>query len=364
MNRKPAGAQPQDAEPNRTDSTPDPADWLTPFRQRAADLGFINAGIAPAVDSAGFTDLVKWIESGYAAGMQYFADRLDAYRHADGVMAGTKSIIVLAYPYPADADRTVADGQGSVARYAWPGADYHDTIHAKLKQLKRLVAEVAPQVSARGCIDTAPLLERELAQLAGLGWRGKNTLLLHRQLGSYFFLACFLVDVELPYDAPHHTSHCGTCTACLDACPTDAFPAPGVLDASRCISYLTIEHRGAIPIELRDGIGSWVFGCDVCQEVCPWNRKPARRSETPPEQRVLDRIDLVSLFEIVEETFRAQYRKSPFWRTRLRGMRRNAAIVLGNQGNPDALPALKRGADDEDEIVAEACRWAITKIVE
>ncbi|WP_372897532.1 QueG-associated DUF1730 domain-containing protein, partial [Stieleria sp.] len=138
------------------ESPPDPAGWLPLFRQRAAELGFINAGIAPAVDSAGFTDLVKWIESGCAAGMQYFADRLDAYRHADGVMAGTKSIIVLAYPYPADADQPCADGQGSVARYAWPGADYHDTIHAKLKQLQRLVAELAPNISTRGCIDTAP----------------------------------------------------------------------------------------------------------------------------------------------------------------------------------------------------------------
>ncbi|QEF99379.1 Epoxyqueuosine reductase [Stieleria maiorica] len=344
------------------ESNPDSGAWLPLFRQRAAELGFINAGIAPAVDSAGFTDLVRWIESGYAAGMNYFADRLDAYRHADGVMAGTKSIIVLAYPYPADSDPSTHDGRGRVARYAWPGIDYHDTIHHKLKQLKRLVADAAPEVSTRGCVDTAPLLERELAQLAGLGWRGKNTLLLNRHHGSYFFLACFLVDVELPYDAPHATDHCGTCTACLDACPTDAFPAPGVLDASRCISYLTIEHRESIPPELREGIGSWVFGCDVCQEVCPWNRKPSRRSQTAQEDRPLTDLDLLSFFAMDEETFRATYRKSPLWRTRLRGIRRNAAIVLGNQGAPSALPALQRGAADEDEMVAEACRWAIKKI--
>ncbi len=325
-----------------------PPDWLAPLRQRAAELGFVATGIAPAVTAEGFSELVRWIESGYAGEMHYFRDRLDAYRHPEGVLAGVKSILVFAYPYPAASNSAVNAGEGRVARYAWLGEDYHDVIHRKLKLLKKLIVQSEPTVRCRGCVDTAPLLERELAQLAGIGWRGKNTLLLNRQLGSYFFLASLLVDVELPYDVPHQASHCGTCTACLDACPTDAFPQPGVLDASRCISYLTIEHRNPIPDELRAGIGDWVFGCDVCQEVCPWNRKPARSHEGSDETSPLRRLSLVDLLQLDEPSFRARYRKTPLWRTRLRGMQRNAAIALGNRGDRGALAALRRLANHED----------------
>ncbi len=339
-----------------------PPEWLAALRQRAGELGFVATGIAPAVTAEGFSDLVRWIESGYAGEMAYFRDRLEAYRHPEGVLAGVKSIVVFAYPYPAVANARVGEGEGRVARYAWLGEDYHDVIHRKLKLLKKLIVQSDPNVNCRGCVDTAPLLERELAQLAGLGWRGKNTLLLNRRLGSYFFLACLLVDVELPYDAPHESSHCGTCTACLDACPTDAFPQPGVLDASRCISYLTIEHRDSIPDELRTGIGDWLFGCDVCQEVCPWNRKPARNREHADESLTLRKLALVDLLQMNEADFRRLYRKTPLWRTRLRGMRRNAAIALGNRGDRNALAALRRLVDHEDHVVAEACRWAIDRI--
>lgn len=319
-------------------------------------------GIAPAVTSAGFTDLIRWIESGYAGEMDYFRNRLEAYRHPDGVLKGVKSILVLAYPYPATPTSESCEGEGRVARYAWIGEDYHDIIHSKLKQLKTLILQSDPTIRCRGCIDTAPLMERELAQLAGLGWRGKNTLLLNRQLGSYFFLACLLVDVELPYDRPHHSSHCGTCTACLDACPTDAFPQAGVLDASRCISYLTIEHRNGIPQPLRQGIGDWMFGCDVCQEVCPWNRKPSRNVQPTSDDWPLRSLRLIDVLRLTEEDFRARFRKTPFWRTRLRGMQRNAAIVLGNRRDRSALNDLKRLIDSDDEMISEACRWAIEQI--
>lgn len=337
-------------------------DWLRPLLDEAEDLGFIAHGISPAVDSVGITNLVRWIENGYAAGMDYFENRLDAYRHPNGVMPGTKSILVLAYPYAPDRSGKPSAAEGRVARYAWDGVDYHDTLHTKLKRLKRLVSDRAPEVKLRGCVDTAPLMERELAVLAGLGWRGKNTLLLNKDHGSYFFLACLLFDVELPYSEPMQASHCGTCTACLDECPTNAFPEPGVMDASRCISYLTIEHRGEIPTELRSGIGDWAFGCDVCQEVCPWNRKPARNSTSNSEQRTLETIELTQFFEIDEEQFRKLYRKTPFWRTRLNGMKRNAAIVLGNQGSLNAIKFLQKGACDPDTVVAESCRWAIEEI--
>ena len=189
-----------------------------------------------------------------------------------------------------------------------------------------------PEARVRGVVDTAPLLEREFAQLAGLGWVGKNTLLINRHEGSWFFLAALLTDIELVYDASQETDHCGICRACLDACPTAAFPRPYVLDASRCISYLTIELRDAVPDELRPGIGEWVFGCDICQDVCPWNsRSPvSQHAEFLP---VGDRnpIDLIGLFDLDEAAFRERFRHTPLWRPRRRGILRNAAIVLGNR---------------------------------
>ncbi|MEO1525132.1 MAG: tRNA epoxyqueuosine(34) reductase QueG [Planctomycetota bacterium] len=349
---------------NAKTTTDETANWLSAFREQAASLGFPRVAVAPAVEATGFNQLVEWIESGYAAEMHYFANRLEAYRHPRGVMEGVKSILVLIYPYPADVTRTVKPAHGRVARYAWSGIDYHDTIHAKLKALRRWIEAESPGARVRGCVDTAPLLERELAELAGIGWRGKNTLLLHRELGSYFFLASLLVDFELPYDTPFSTSHCGTCTACLDACPTDAFPAAGVLDASRCISYWTIEHSGEIPESMREGIGDWAFGCDICQEVCPWNRKVTRRSETHATEKPFEQIDLIELFSLDDEAFRAKFRKSPFWRTRRRGMLRNAAIVLGNQRDASSLEPLSAACKDDDPIVAEACRWAVDQIRE
>lgn len=330
---------------------------LDSIRQAADDEGFLCCGVAPAVESAGFSNLVRWIDAGYDAEMHYFADRLEAYRHPAGVLEGAKSLVVLAYPYPMAAAPEVPAGEGRIARYAWPGSDYHDVIHPKLKRMCRIVREHHPEARVRGVVDTAPLMEREIAQLAGLGWRGKNTLLLSRTFGSYFFLACLLSDVELPADQPHQTDHCGTCTACLDACPTDAFPQPGVLDASRCISYLTIEHRGNIPHELRGQLGDWFFGCDICQEVCPWNRKPARRDEV--SEAAMASLELTSLFSISEEEFRARFRKTPLWRSRRRGILRNAAIVLGNQRDPAAIPALAGGLRDDEPLVRATAAWAL-----
>lgn len=359
------------------------------IRQAAAIEGFAACGIAHAVPSEGFADLVEWIQAGYAAGMSYFADRLDAYEHPNGVLPGAKSIVVLAMPYDCADPQQAVDSRGAssespsgptgrLARYTWRGTDYHDEIHPKLKRICRSIASRAPQAKARGVVDTAPLMEREVAQLAGLGWRGKNTLLLNRELGSYFFLACVLVDIELPADEPHAASHCGTCTACLDACPTDAFVGPHVLDASKCISYLTIESRDPIPLELRSEIGQWLFGCDVCQEVCPWNRKPTRRamlesdyqatqSSPPADEPNLNvlkpgHLELLPLFALSDEAFRQKFRKTPMWRTRRRGVLRNASIVLGNAAGRDALPVLRAAASDEDELVRESAQWAIGQI--
>ena len=333
---------------------------LDVLRRTASEEGFTLCGVTPAVDSPGFPHLVHWIEAGFAGAMSYFADRKEAYRNPSAVLPGSRSIIVLAYPYNAAEHRAVAIGEGKVARYVWDHIDYHDIIHPKLKRLCGIIRAAQPEAQARGIVDTAPLMEREVAELAGLGWRGKNTLLLNKTLGSYFFLACVLTNLELPIDAPHHASHCGTCTACLQACPTGAFPQPGVLDATRCISYLTIEHRDSIPLGLREGIGHWVFGCDLCQEVCPWNRKPSRQGHRPPDP--LDRLDLGQLFDLDDDAFRARFRKTPLWRARRRGVLRNAAIVLGNQADATFVPVLSKGLNDREPVVRGASAWALGRI--
>ena len=213
---------------------------------------------------------------------------------------------------------------------------------------------------ARGVVDTARLLEREFGQSAGLGWIGKNTMLINKHAGSWFFLAALLTDQPLVYDAPHTADHCGTCRACLDACPTDAFPEPGVLDATRCISYLTIELRERIPDDLRAGIGDWLFGCDVCQEVCPWNRK-APQVDAPEFRPGADTnpVDLIELFGMTDEQFRRRFRRTPLWRSKRRGILRNAAIVLGNQRPPQSIDALVTGLNDAEPLVREACAWAL-----
>jgi epoxyqueuosine reductase len=217
-----------------------------------------------------------------------------------------------------------------------------------------------PKAVAGGVVDTAPILEREFAELAGLGWIGKNTLLLNRHEGSWFFLAALLTDIELVYDDVRDTDHCGTCRACLDACPTDAFPEPYVLDASRCISYLTIELRESIPSELRPGMGDWIFGCDVCQDVCPWNlRAPLSCQPEFAPREGSDPMDLASLFELDEAAFRERFRHTPLWRPRRRGLLRNAAIALGNRPTRAAIPSLIRGLSDVEPLVRGACAWAL-----
>lgn len=348
------------------------------LRHEATGLGFSQVMVAAPVVPHGFSSLVQWIEAGFAGHMDYFANRLEAYRHPDAVLEGVRSLVMLTLPYPADSVETLPSNHGRIARYVWEGEDYHDRIHVKLKQLARFLKGKVPAARVRGVVDTAPLLEREFAQLAGIGWQGKNTLILNRWTGSYFFLACLLTDLELPVDLPHETSHCGTCRRCLDACPTDAFPQPGVLDARKCISYLTIEHRGMIPLELRPLMGDWLFGCDVCQEVCPWNgherleRLRRRRSDNDGTMvqevgsqsqamklQCLKSLDLVELLTISEEEFRQRFRRTPLWRAKRRGILRNALIVLGNLRDPDTLSALEAVVSDQEPLVRGAAVWAL-----
>ena len=270
---------------------------------------------------------------------------------------------MLGLPYETEQPRPPRAGEGRISRYAFGSGDYHDVIHDKLRQLIAALRELAPTAAARGVVDTAPLLEREFAQLAGLGWVGKHTLLINKPAGSYFFLAALLTDQELVPDEPFAADHCGTCRACLDACPTAAFPQPYVLDATRCISYLTIELRGPIPAELRGGMGEWLFGCDVCQEVCPWNQRPEPAGE-PAFQPAAgsNPVDLIGLLALDDEGFRRRFRQTPLWRAKRRGILRNAAIVLGNQRAEAALPALVRALRDAEPLVRGAAAWALGRI--
>ncbi|WP_350213674.1 tRNA epoxyqueuosine(34) reductase QueG [Botrimarina sp.] len=333
------------------------------LRRLAAELGFTAVGVAPAVTPPGAARLDEWLSAGYAGEMSYLADRREAYEHPRHVLEGARSVLMLALDYQTDPPRPAPPGHGRVARYAWGDADYHDLIRPRLHRLADSLREWRPGATARGVVDTAPLMERDFAVMAGLGWIGKNTLLLSKSRGSYFFLAALVTDAQLAIDTPHATDHCGTCTACLDACPTDAFPAPGVLDASRCISYLTIEARALPPTELRDGVGQWLFGCDVCQEVCPWNRHAKRSGEAGLEPRAgMDPVDLAPLFELDDAAFRARFRHTPLWRAKRRGLLRNAAFVLGATGAPHAERPLGMGLRDTEPLVRSACAWALGRI--
>lgn len=350
------------------------------IKAEAAGLGFDLAGVAPAVTPPGFPSFLDWLDRGYAGEMHYLPQRREAYSSPQSVMDGVRSIVMLAISYHQSAERTCWTApsdklpvMGRVASYAEGNSDYHDVIRDKLNRLALTVEKIRPGCRTRGIVDTAPLLERDFARLAGLGWFGKNTMLLNRRLGSWFFLAALLVDVELDYDTPHVASHCGTCTRCLDACPTDAFVGPYVLDANRCISYLTIEHRGAVPAELREGMGDWLFGCDVCQDVCPWNRKAAvseasvfgarsRDESGSDSENVGLQLDPLELLSLDEAGFRARFRKTPLWRPKRVGLLRNACLVLGNRGDSRAVPRLVGALQDEEPVIRGAAAWALGKI--
>ncbi len=333
------------------------------LKAEARRLGFQLSGSCPAVSPAGIHRFYEWLASGYGGEMHYLSNRAAAYEHPRSILDGARSILMLGMHYANQPPATIRPSYGRVSRYAWGSADYHDVIHGRLKQLAAWLTRVAPNAKVRGVVDTAPLLEREFAQLAGIGWIGKNTMLITRDSGSYFFLAALLTDVELDYDSPHQTDHCGTCVACLEACPTDAFPQPYQLDARRCTSYLTIELRSPIPSELRGAMGEWLFGCDICQDVCPWNSRAAVSNEVEFEPRhETNPLELGALFDLDETAFRQLFRHTPLWRPKRRGLLRNAAIVLGNQRMEAACGPLMRGLTDDEPLVRGASAWALGRL--
>jgi epoxyqueuosine reductase len=336
------------------------------IKDQARALGFELVGIAPATEADGFDHLREWLDQGMAGEMQYMHRHRDARRRPQSVLKDVQSVVMVGISYHSGKEPNAEPGNGGpkgrVAQYA-RGADYHVVIKQKLNQLLSWIQEHAPGSAGRAVVDTAPILERDFARRAGLGWFGKNTMLIHPRLGSYFFIGALLLDLELAPDAPFAKNHCGTCTACLDACPTDAFPRPGELDARRCISYLTIELRSPVPEDLRTGIGDWIFGCDICQEVCPWNRKaPPGHDSDLGSRAELAALNALEILGLSEAEFRARFRDTAIWRAGWAGLRRNAAIVLGNTAGEEALPTLERAALDPDATVSEAGRWAMGRI--
>jgi epoxyqueuosine reductase len=332
------------------------------IKDHARTLGFDLVGIAPATPADGFERLQQWLARGYAGEMNYMERHAEARRDPRSILPAVRSVVMVGLNYFPGKEKAQA-GLGRIARYA-RGEDYHDVLRRKLRLLADWIEREAPGVRGRAVVDTAPLLERDFARRAGLGWFGKNTMLINKRLGSYFFLGALLLDIQLEADAPHETSHCGTCTACVEACPTGALPRPGELDARRCISYLTIELKGSITEELRTPMGDWLFGCDICQEVCPWNRKAPLATEPAFGDQDLSSLDPIMVLGLKEEAFRERFRKTALWRAGRRGLVRNAAIVLGNQGDSSALPALEGAAADPDPVIAAAARWAVAAIRE
>ncbi|MCI0486157.1 MAG: tRNA epoxyqueuosine(34) reductase QueG [Blastocatellia bacterium] len=338
------------------------------IKEAARSLGFEVAGITSveplARDDAAFR---HWRESGFAAGMEYMTRRTELHAHPKSLVPWAASLITLAINYYATApDFDHENRYGRVARYAW-GLDYHDAVKPRLHALAAQIEKMAGRkIHARSFVDAVPLLERAAAARAGIGFFGKNTNLLQPQRGSWFFLAEILVDLELPADDREIKISCGSCRRCLDACPTDAFAGPYELDSRRCISYLTIENKGAIPHELREGIGEWIFGCDVCQDVCPFNRFSSDTAwpELRPEAGVGHRLDLVEVLSIAtDEEFRARFKGTPLTRPKRRGLLRNAAVVAANVGCVEAVPVLiERINHDPEPLIRSHSLWAVARL--
>ncbi len=396
-----------------------PSELTVRIKAEAERLGFAACGVLPAGPAQSHAYYEAWLAAGYAGTMGYLQRHAPLKRDPRTLLPGARTVLALAHPYHTPTPTPPADGapRGRVSRYAW-GRDYHDVLHAKLARLAAFIAAAhGGPVRHKACVDSAPVMEREWAARAGLGWVGRNALLIHWRLGSWLFLAELLLDVALPPDLPPRLRRgrvaprvpppqplataleqglaagplalresCGSCTACLAACPTGAIVGDKTVDARRCISYLTIELKGPVPESLRAELGEWVFGCDVCQDVCPWNRRARRgadaafqadaaaafRAATEPAFQAEAEGAFPRLTELLgldDAAFRARFRDTPLWRARRRGVLRNAALVLGNRlaadraagraPPADALAALRQALGDAQPLVRGAAAWAL-----
>jgi epoxyqueuosine reductase len=336
----------------------------------AHEVGFELAGISPVRDLPELNHFPDWIEAGHAGEMKYLEARDEAGQlkraSLQSAAPWARSVIVCAinyntaHPYSTQVENPE---RGWISRYAWSREDYHESVMRRLRvvegSLRDATAAAMPTLQTRCYVDTGPLVERVYAKYAGVGWIGKNTCILNQKLGSWLFLGVILTSLELEPDLPA-PDRCGSCTRCIEACPTDALIAPYQLDSNKCISYLTIEKRGAIPEEMREGMGRHVFGCDICQDVCPWNRKAPSTTATEFQAREgLVNPALDWLAEMSAEEFREKFRGSPIRRTKRSGLRRNAAIAMGNSGNRSFIPVLEKLAADDDPVLAESAKWAL-----
>jgi epoxyqueuosine reductase len=331
----------------------------------ARQLGFDDCRFTSArpPDHAG--QFQRWLDAGFHGQMDYLARNAGKRVDPSQILAAAKTIISLAASYtpPSAAGTPTAGAPGEIARYV-RFDDYHQVLGERLKTLAAFVNSAAGGASSLCYVDTGPLLERDLAQRAGLGFIGKHTNLISRKLGNWIFLAEIITTLELEPDAPEK-NRCGSCRRCLEACPTAAFTAPFQLDARRCISYLTIELKGAIPHDLRPAIGNRIFGCDDCLAVCPWNRFAREGSLMRPHYRPgLAAPDLIELLALDEAAFQRRFDSTPIRRVKRRGLLRNVCVALGNCGDERALPALQRAAADAEPLVAEHARWAIARLQE
>ncbi|MYB92865.1 tRNA epoxyqueuosine(34) reductase QueG [Candidatus Poribacteria bacterium] len=333
---------------------------------RANKLGFELVGITPAAQSETIARYRQWIENGYAGKMDYLERHLPLRVDVRQLLTEAKSVISLAMNYyTLDPPKALAEDptRGQISRYAW-GDDYHDVIRQRLSELVDFIKKTAEtELKTRVCVDTAPIIEREYAQKAGIGWIGKNTNLIHWRSGSWYFLAEVLINIDLESDTAPRRGSCGTCTRCIEACPTDAIIEPNLLDSRLCISYLTIELKENIPKALRPKIGNLIFGCDICQEVCPWNSKAVPTDEPAFQPRDGNLTPkLLSLIGMTQQEFSRRFKGSPIKRTKRRGFLRNVLVAIGNWGEPRAVPALKDALADDEPLVRSHAAWALGKI--
>jgi epoxyqueuosine reductase len=383
------------------------------IKEAAAEAGFDLAGVAPVADFPELDYFPQWIAEHRHGEMRYLESRDEQGELKRASLKNAapwaKSVVVCAINYNTaqpysvrndchpDPEHCEAEGPGRgdsrrrakgthpysgwISRYAWGQRDYHDVILPRLRELEGRLRQFAGDIRTWSYVDTGPIVERVFANHAGIGWTGKNTCIINQKLGSWLFLGVILTSIEIQPDLPP-PDRCGSCTRCIEACPTDAFIAPHKLDASRCISYLTIEKRGAISEDLRDGIGRHVFGCDICQDVCPWNNKGRNRTydtagaapfpqggcapTTEPDFRpraLLVNPSLEWLATISEDDFQSTFRGSPIKRAKRSGLRRNAVVAMGNSGNPAFIPLLRQIAEsDPDDVVVEHARWSVERL--
>ncbi len=352
-----------------TSSAAAPAVTSAGVKRHAAALGFNLCGIAPATDHVELQFLREWLDRGYAGGMQYMhrsADRRADVRH---ILPSARTVVALGTVYNVDRPYSVENTdprQAALARYAW-GDDYHIVIQRRLDALLAWLREMAGEsFEGRAYVDTGPVQERVYAQYAGLGWIGKNTCLINPELGSWIFLSEIICNLGLTPDEPTF-DRCGTCTLCLASCPTGALVEPGVLDSTRCLSYLTIENKTSIPAEHRHALGEHAYGCDICQDVCPWNHAPLAATSDDPAWQPRGGLDaplLLDLWRRSDDDLRALLKGSAMKRAGVRRLRRNLAVAIGNSGDASAAGVLE--SHDEptcrDPLVNEHVQWAVTKL--